>query len=155
MTAVRYDIVAIGKIKRGFYRTGCEHYLDRLRHHAKAEIVELREGRGATADETRATEGDRILDRAGGHLVALDERGDRLRSAEMAERIEALAVRGTSHVTFAIGGAEGLSDAVRRSAAALWRLSDLTLPHELARLVLLEQLYRAETIRFGHPYHRE
>ena len=117
--------------------------------------MELREGRGATADDTRAVEGERILDRAGGYLVALDERGDRLRSTEMAERIDALAVHGTSHMTFAIGGADGLSDAVRNQAAARWRLSDLTLPHELARMLLLEQLYRAETIRSGHPYHRE
>lgn len=152
---MRYDVIAIGKIKRGFYRAGCDHYVKRLRHHAKADVLELREGRGATAEDTRTVEGDRILERAGGFLVAMDERGDRVRSTEMAERIEALALRGTSHVTFAIGGADGLSAGVRTRADALWRLSDLTLPHELARLILLEQLYRAETIRAGHPYHRE
>lgn len=152
---MRYEILTIGKLKRGFYRTGCDHYLERLRHHAKADVVELREARGSNADEVRAAEGELILGKASGQLVALDERGSRLRSRELAAQVEAWAVNGISQLSLVIGGAEGLSDAVRNRASAVWRLSDLTLPHELARLVLLEQLYRAETLRAGHPYHRE
>ena len=152
---IRYDILAIGKLKRGFYRTGCDHYLDRLNGLANATVIELKEGRGAHADEIRAAEGELILGKVSGHLIALDERGDRLRSRELADQIEAWALQGTSTLTFVIGGAEGLADAVKQRAHATWRLSDLTLPHDLARLVLLEQLYRAETIRAGHPYHRD
>lgn len=72
----------------------------------------------------------------------------------MAERVTALETRGVSQVSLLIGGAAGLSELVREAAGELWSLSALTLPHELARLVLLEQLYRLETIRAGHPYHR-
>ena len=150
---VRYEIVAVGKLRRGFYRTACDHYLGRLRNHASADVTEVREGRG-DAEGARAAEGEALLQRATGWLVALDERGERITSRRLAEQIEMLAVRGESRLAFTIGGAAGLSDAVRARADAIWRLSDLTLPHELARLVLLEQLYRAETIRAGHPYHR-
>jgi 23S rRNA (pseudouridine1915-N3)-methyltransferase len=73
----------------------------------------------------------------------------------MAEVMTALENRAISQVSLLIGGAEGHSDALRSTCDVMWRLSDLTLPHELARLVLLEQLYRAETIRANHPYHRE
>lgn len=152
---LRYDILAIGKLKRGFYRTGCDHYLQRLRGLADARVVELKEGRGPSADAIRAAEGELILGKTSGRMVVLDERGKGLRSQELADQIESWAVQGTSHLTFAIGGAEGIADAVKERARATWRLSDLTLPHDLARLVLLEQLYRAETIRAGHPYHRE
>lgn len=152
---LRYDILAVGKLKRGFYRTGCDHYLQRLGGFANAQVIELKEGRGAHADEIRAAEGELILARTSGRMIALDERGERLRSRDLADRIASWAVQGTSHLTFVIGGAEGLADAVKERADAVWRLSDLTLPHDLARLVLLEQLYRAETIRVGHPYHRE
>ena len=150
---VRYEILAVGKLRRGFYRTACDHYLARLRNHGSVDVTEVREGRG-DAVAVRTTEGDALLQRATGWLVALDERGERVTSRRLAEQIELLAVRGESRLAFAIGGAEGLSDAVRSRADAVWRLSDLTLPHELARLLLLEQLYRAETIRAGHPYHR-
>lgn len=152
---MRYEVLAIGKLKRGFYRTGCEHYLERLRHHAKADVIELRDGRGANADEIRAAEGELILGQTTGRMIALDETGDRFRSRELADEVESFALRGASHLTLVIGGGEGLSNAVRQRSDAVWRLSDLTLPHDLARLVLLEQLYRAETIRAGHPYHRE
>lgn len=151
---LRYTVLAVGKLRRGFYRSGCDHYLERLRPHATVDVIELKEARGDAA-KVREVEGSMLLDRAQGWLIALDERGTRLRSADVAERLEALATRGESRVCFAIGGAEGLSEAVRAQASETWRLSDLTLPHELARLVLLEQLYRAETIRAGHPYHRE
>lgn len=151
---MRYDILAIGKIKRGFYRTGCDHYLERLRGFADAHVIELKEGRGANADEIRGAEGELILGKASGRMVVLDERGDRLGSEAVANRIETWALQGTSQLTFVIGGAEGLAQAVRDRADAIWRLSDLTLPHDLARLMLLEQMYRAETIRAGHPYHR-
>ena len=152
---IRYEILAIGKLRRGFYRAGCEHYLDRLRNHGAADVTELREGRGATAGDVRDAEARDILARASGWLVALDERGDRLASRALAGRIEELAVRGESRICIAIGGAEGLAEEVRSNANEVWSLSDFTLPHELARLVLLEQLYRVETIRAGHPYHRD
>lgn len=150
---MRYRIVAVGALKRGFAADGCRHYLDRLGRLAEVEVREVREARG-DPQRVREREGEALLAAVDGRLVALDERGAALRSEALAERLSELELRGISRLCLLIGGAEGLSERVRQRADEMWRLSDLTLPHELARLLLLEQLYRAETIRSGHPYHR-
>ena len=151
---MRYRIVAVGQLKRGFIREGCQHFLGRLEKYARVEVVELREGRGQAA-EVKVQEGEALLKAAGGYLIALDERGKEMRSAALAGRVTTLENQSVGQVSLLIGGAEGLSDEVKRRVDASWSLSKLTLPHELARLILLEQLYRLETIRAGHPYHRE
>lgn len=151
---MRYRVVAVGRLKRGFAKAGCEHYRERLAGLAPVEVIEVREARGAP-EEVRAREGAALRAAADGRVVALDERGRAWRSQELAARVAELELRGTSRLSLLIGGAEGLDDATRESADELWSLSKATLPHELARLLLLEQLYRAETIRAGHPYHRE
>lgn len=151
---MRYRLVVVGTLKRGFYADGCRHYLARLGALAKVELIELREARGAPA-EVRARESAALLAAAEGHRVALDERGEAWRSRALARHIGALENRSISRLSLLVGGAEGLDPALLEAVEERWRLSELTLPHELARLVLLEQLYRAETIRAGHPYHRE
>lgn len=145
---MRYRLIAIGQLKRGFYAEGCAFYAKRLAAYAKLELRELK----ASAPEQESAA---LLAAASGHLVCLDERGEMLSSQELAARLSALELSGISQLSLLIGGAEGLSATVRQRADDCWSLSRLTLPHELARLVLLEQLYRAETIRAGHPYHRE
>jgi 23S rRNA (pseudouridine1915-N3)-methyltransferase len=152
---VRYRIVVVGRLRRGFYQQGCQHYLERLKPFGRVELIEVKEGRGGGPDQVRQAEGDSLLAASEGRLIALDERGEAYRSKELAQRLTALELSGESTVSVLIGGAAGLPETVRRAAAEAWSLSPLTLPHELARLVLLEQLYRAETIRSGHPYHRE
>ena len=151
---MKYQIVTIGQLKRGFIREGCRHFLARLEKYAKVEVVELKEGKGR-AEEVMAQEGEALLKAASGTLIALDERGKERRSAELAERVTTLENQSIGQISLLIGGAEGLSDEVKRRVDESWSLSKLTLPHELARLILLEQLYRLETIRAGHPYHRE
>ena len=151
---MRYQLVTIGQLKRGFIREGCQHFLARLEKYAKVEVVELKEGKGR-AEEVAVQEGEALLKAASGYLIALDERGKERRSAELAERITTLENQSIGQISLLIGGAEGLSDEVKRRVDESWSLSKLTLPHELARLILLEQLYRLETIRSGHPYHRE
>ena len=148
---MRYRIVAIGRLKRGFLSAGCEHFLERLGPYTRVEVLELREGRGAGATEQ---EGAALLGAAVGYLIALDERGTEHTSASWAARVGELETRSLSQVSFLLGGANGHGEGLRERADEVWSLSKLTLPHELARLVLLEQLYRAETIRAGHPYHR-
>ena len=148
---MKYQIVAIGKLKRGFLQTGCEHFLARLGAYAKVEVLELKEGRGSEGTEQESTG---LLRAASGYLVALDGGGAERTSAAWAAHISELEVRSIGQVSFLLGGANGHSQALKNQADELWSLSKLTLPHELARLVLLEQLYRAETIRAGHPYHR-
>ena len=150
---MKYQIVAIGKLKRGFLQAGCAHYLERLGAYAKVTVLELKEGRG-TPGEVQAQEGAALLGAAGGHVVALDEGGEEQTTAAWAARVGALETRSVSQISFLLGGANGHGSALKARADALWSLSKLTLPHELARLVLLEQLYRTETLRAGHPYHR-
>lgn len=152
---MRYRIVAVGRLRRGFAQQGCDHYLERLRGLARAELVEVRDGKGADAAAVQRDEARRLRDASDGRTIALDERGTAFRTAALAERVTALETRGTSRLSLLIGGAEGLDGELLEGADERWRLSDLTLPHELARLLLLEQLYRVETLRAGHPYHRE
>lgn len=152
---MRYKIAAVGRLRRGFYADGCSHYLNRIQAFGRAEVIEVKDARGGDAEQQLSMEADALLAAADGRLIALDEKGRSFRSLELAGRLDELELSGDSTVTLVIGGAEGLHDKVRKAAQELWSLSPLTLPHELARLVLLEQLYRAETIRKGHPYHRE
>lgn len=150
---MKYRIVAVGKLKRGFLAAGCTHFLERLGPYAKTEVLELKEGRGST-QQVVEQEGTALLGAASGYLIALDERGTQHTSASWAARIGELETRSVGQLSFLLGGANGHGEALRGRVDELWSLSKLTLPHELARLVLLEQLYRAETLRAGHPYHR-
>lgn len=152
--AVKYRIIAIGKLKRGFLQAGCAHFLERLGPYARAEMLELKEGRGSP-QQIKELEGAALLNAAAGYSIALDERGHEHSSASWAARISELETRSVGQLSFLLGGANGHGDALKGAADELWSLSRLTLPHELARLVLLEQMYRAETLRVGHPYHRE
>ena len=148
-------MLAVGALKRGFYRDGTAFYTKRLSAYAKVEVLELREGRGSDVGNVKAQESEALLARAAGYLISLDERGEMLDSKALAERLTSLEIRGVSGVSILIGGAAGHGERLKEKVDASWSLSKLTLPHELARLVLLESLYRAETIRAGHPYHRE
>jgi 23S rRNA (pseudouridine1915-N3)-methyltransferase len=139
---MRYRVVAVGRMKDAALRAACDEYLDRLRHYAKVEEREVK-------DEAR------ILGAVpeGSRLVALSRRGDVCTSGELAEWTVRWELDGRD-LTLAIGGADALPGDILQRAERVWSLSRLTLPHELARLVLYEQLYRAYTIRRGEPYHR-
>lgn len=150
---MRWRLVAVGAPGRGFYERGVAHYQGRLARLAPIEVQEVKEGRG-DPDAVRAAEAAALRARADGRTVALDERGRAWTTRALADHVTDLEVRGTSRLTLWIGGAEGLDPALRAGADEVWRLSDLTLAHDLARLVLLEQLYRVEALRAGHPYHR-
>lgn len=139
---MRYRVVAVGRVKDAALRAACDGYLERVRHYAKVDEVEVK-------DEARLDGGIP----AGSRLVALFREGERWSSRDLAARTERWE-REARDVTFAIGGADALPDAVRACADDTWSLSALTLPHELARVIVFEQLYRAYTIRRGEPYHR-
>lgn len=151
---MRYRVVAVGKPGRRFVAEGCRFYAERLGKLAPLETVEVREGRGVDPDTVRSKEAAALRSHCSGHVVALDELGDAWTSERLAAHVAELELRGVSRISLLIGGAAGLDPALRDEADARWRLSDLTLPHDLARLLLLEQLYRVETVRAGHPYHR-
>ncbi len=151
---MRYQLVTIGTVKRGFYAEGCAFYLERLKNYSKIQVVELKEHKAAHSETVKQAESETLLGAASGYLIVLDETGKTFTSEKLAQRITTLENQSISLVSLLIGGAEGHSETLKKTAKELWSLSSLTLPHELARLVLLEQLYRAETIRAGHPYHR-
>ncbi len=151
---MRYRIIAVGQLKRGFYAEGCEFYLSRLNRLAPAEMLEIKDGKEPDVQRRTRGESDDLLQRSDGKVVVLDESGKSFGSKQLAGFIDDWETQSVSRVSLLLGGADGHSTQLRDRAEAVWRLSDLTLPHELARLVLLEQLYRAETIRAGHPYHR-
>jgi 23S rRNA (pseudouridine1915-N3)-methyltransferase len=151
---VRYRLIAVGRLKRGFYATACRHYVERLAPLGRIEVVEVKEGRAPGSDAAREAESAALLAAARGRTVALDERGRTFSTRALAAYVSELELRGTSQLSLLVGGAEGHAPWLTGRVDESWSLSPFTLPHELARLVLLEQLYRVETLRAGHPYHR-
>ncbi len=153
----RATIVAVGRLK-GWAAQGSDDYLARLRRYFPVEVVELPEEdmNRRSAREVLATEEQRLLKRipAGAHVVALDrERGKQLSSEELAQRLDALGTSGRGHVAFVLGGPLGLSPEVLDGADERLSFGPVTLPHALARVVLLEQLYRAVKIGRAEKYH--
>ncbi|MBC2596229.1 23S rRNA (pseudouridine(1915)-N(3))-methyltransferase RlmH [Ruficoccus amylovorans] len=145
---MRVNLLVVGKLKEPSWRERAEEYAKRLRPYVTLDITELRD-----ADATR--EGERILkalEKGHGQVFALAEEGKCRPSAALAQTLGELR-DGGQDATFIIGGAYGLSDAVKARADALLSLSPMTFTHEMARVVLLEQIYRAFTILAGTGYH--
>jgi 23S rRNA (pseudouridine1915-N3)-methyltransferase len=140
---VKLVVLATGKLKERHWVEACAEYHKRIKHYLPCEIVEVKK------------EGE-LLSRCPPRLLrwALDERGKQLDSAELARALQKQMTAGSPGIAFLIGGAEGLPEEARASADLVLSLGRLTLAHRLARLVLLEQLYRALTIIRGEPYHR-
>ncbi len=153
---MRIRVVAVGKDRSGLFAPAVEEYARRLSRYVRFEIVEVPEAkRHAGTPRAREEEGEALLARIGERerVVALDERGEEETSAELARRLGRW-LAGGQDVALVVGGADGLSPAIRARAQETLALSRLTLAHRLARLVLAEQLYRAFTILRGEPYHR-
>lgn len=151
---MRYRVVAVGSMKRGPMAEAAQRYAKLLAGPASIELVEVKDRSALGADAARAAHDEEALRHADGHRLLVDETGDQLSTEQLAERIGALENRGVSRVTLFVGGPDGHGPAVRGAADGTLALSRLTLPHDLARVVLLEQLYRVEALRAGHPYHR-
>ncbi len=154
---MKITVLAVGRLKERWWRQAADEYLKRLRPYADVREVEVAD-RDVTCDEARALreEGDALLRAlpAGAHVIALEIGGAQLSSEAFAERIEALKTGGVSHVAFVVGGAAGLAPEVLARADERLSLGPMTLPHQLARVVLFEQVYRAARIARGEPYHR-
>ncbi len=148
----------VGKLKEKHAKDGCAHYWKKLSRFFKLEETVVKDAPGKLPVSAKnRKEGEEILSRLKKNdvLILLDEHGDRLTSRELANRLQAWTDAPNRRPVFVIGGAFGLSDAVKAAARHKIRLSDMTLPHELARLLLLEQLYRAGTIHKNMPYHHD
>lgn len=146
---MKITLVTIGKLKERFLIDGVAEYLKRIKIFAKIEIREIAECR--TVEE----EGEKLLAHVpkDSFLIVLDVAGVELTSEGLAEKISALNLRGISDITFLIGGAFGLSDTVRQAAHFRLSLSQMTFTHQMARLIIVEQIYRAFKIIRGEPYH--
>jgi 23S rRNA (pseudouridine1915-N3)-methyltransferase len=154
---MRLRLIWVGKTRNEHLRALAEDYLKRLSRFARCEVVELRESGAADERACVEEEGKRIAGALASDAltVLLDVSGPtRWGSEELAARIEEWQTRSVREVTFAVGGHLGVSDEVRARAQLRWSLSPLTLTHEMARVVLVEQLYRAYTIVRGVPYQK-
>jgi 23S rRNA (pseudouridine1915-N3)-methyltransferase len=150
---VRLTILSIGRDRSRLFEPAAKEYLTRLQRYLPTEAIVAGEAQGEDA-AARRLEAAQLRKKLPHSVrwVALDERGESLDSRELAQRFSAEARRGTRALAFVLGGPSGLDPEL--SAAASWRLalSRMTLPHQLARVVLLEQIYRAQTILKGEPY---
>ena len=158
---MRYTIVAVGKLKERFWADACAEYLKRLQPYAKCEVRELadvdpaRVGGDAAAVEREGAAILAALASAGNPYTVLLDIGGKERSSEgLSRHLDDLAVSGVSDIAFVIGGSCGVSAAVRAQANERLSFGPITLPHNLARVVLLEQIYRAARISRGEPYHK-
>ena len=143
----KINIVCVGKIKEDFYRNAVNEYLKRLSRFAKVEVTELAEGKNL---EEEASD---ILRSAKGYKIALCVEGIKASSEDLAKRIKALCDKG-EEITFIIGSSEGLSKTVKEQADFKLSFSDMTFPHQLMRVILCEQIYRAFMINSGSTYHK-
>jgi 23S rRNA (pseudouridine1915-N3)-methyltransferase len=150
---MNFRFIWVGKTRNKNYRALQDDYLQRLSHFVKCEIVEVKD---SLPHESKEIEGQRILSRLNQSpfVLLLAIEGRNLSSPELAKEIEKLQNRGLKEVTFVIGGTDGVSSAVVERADNSLSLSFLTFTHEMARVVLLEQLYRAFTIIRGFPYQK-
>lgn len=158
----RVTVLCVGKLKEKFYLEAAAEYVKRLQRFCKLELVELPESRlpespsPAEVQRALAAEAVAIRERLpkGGAVIALCIEGKPCSSVELSRRMEELAVAGKTQLTFLIGGSVGLDESLKQQADWQLSMSPMTFPHHLARVMLLEQLYRAFKIREGSSYHK-
>jgi 23S rRNA (pseudouridine1915-N3)-methyltransferase len=152
---VRLHCIAIDRVRAPHYRAAADDYLHRLRRYLPCQELELKPFQARSADAVRQHESAKLIAAVpdGAKLIALDERGRAFTSPTFARWVGDF-IDTSQNLCFIIGGAHGLDDAARGRAHLLLQLSSMTLPHELARALLYEQLYRAMTILRGEPYHK-
>ena len=146
------SIICIGKLKEKYWRDAAAEYTKRLSKVCRLNIIELSESKTDLIEE----ESKDILGHLprGAFVIALDVSGKRLDSEELAKKISGLAIGGRSDICFVIGGSNGFDDTVRDAADMRLSFSDFTFPHQLMRIILLEQLYRSFKINAGEKYHK-
>jgi 23S rRNA (pseudouridine1915-N3)-methyltransferase len=159
---MKLTIIAVGKLKEKYLKDGIAEYSKRLTRFCDLEIIEIEDEQvpenisAANALQVKRKEADKILKKVkeGSVLVVLDIKGEKLDSEEFASKLNSFFISGNSHITFVIGGSLGLDDALIKKSNFKFSMSDLTFPHQLARLILLEQLFRCFKINNGETYHK-
>jgi 23S rRNA (pseudouridine1915-N3)-methyltransferase len=159
---MQIKIICVGKIKEKYLTEGIREYEKRLSRYCRLQILQVNDEKTpdgasmALEDQIRAVEGERLLNRIlpGDYVIALAIDGQMLDSPDLAAKMERLGIEGNSNVAFVIGGSLGLSEAVLKRADYRLSFSKMTFPHQLMRLILLEQIYRSYRIIHGEPYHK-
>lgn len=159
---MKITIIAVGKIKEKFYRDAVEEYLKRLSKYCKVEIIELTDEKTPdkitelSSKRILAIEGERILSKIkpDAFVCTLEIQGKRYDSVSFANMINDLGIKGKSHIQFIIGGSLGLHESVSKCSDCKISFSDMTFPHQLMRVILCEQIYRAYRIIQNEPYHK-
>lgn len=159
---MKFRIITVGKLKEKYLKDGIAEYLKRLQRYATVEIIEVADEQTPDSAsemeelQIKAKEAQRIHKyiKEDTYLIALAIEGTMLTSEQLAEKIEQLGISGKSHITMVIGGSLGLDKSILQQADLLLSFSKLTSPHQLMRLILVEQLYRSYRIMKGEPYHK-
>lgn len=159
---MKITLLTVGKIKEKFYRQAIEEFQKRLKRYCKLELIEVADEK--TPDCPSARQLEQILRKeeerlnkyiqAQDYVVALVIEGQQLDSQQLSEKIQTLGLNGTSSITFVIGGSLGLSNELKKRADYCLSFSKMTFPHQLMRVILLEQIYRSFRIAEGAPYHK-
>lgn len=154
---MKFLILTVGKGKFPFFQQAVEHYQKNISHSAEIEILELKDMDSLIEKEAdammAALEKRKILGDGKNRLLVLDERGKKYTSEKFSKEIEKWGDEGVNRIVFVIGGAFGVHQKLKEKAHAMLSLSDFTFPHDLARVLLLEQVYRALQIQAGSKYH--
>ena len=159
---MRITILTVGKIKEPYLREAVQEYSKRLGRYCRLEILETADEKTpdqletAAAQQVRQREGERLLKRlpADSYVITLEILGRQLSSEKFAQKIDNLAVQGISHIVVVIGGSLGLGRNIREKSDFALSFSEMTYPHQLMRVILLEQIYRSYRIINGEPYHK-
>lgn len=159
---MRITLITVGKIKEKYLKDAIAEYTKRLSKYCKLEIIEVADEKTPdNASEVvehaiRVKEAERILRyiKDDAYVITLEINGKRLSSEELADKIDKLGVQGTSHIIFIIGGSIGLGEDVLKKSDFALSFSKMTFPHQLMRVILLEQVYRSYRIISGEPYHK-
>lgn len=159
---MRITIVTVGKIKEKYLRDAISEYTKRLSKYCKLEIIEVADEKTpdnaseVVEESIRQKEGERILKniKDDAYVITLEINGKMLDSVELAEKINTLGIQGKSHICFVIGGSIGLGKEVLKRSNYALSFSKMTFPHQLMRVILLEQIYRSYRINANEPYHK-
>lgn len=159
---MKITLITVGKIKEKYLKDAIAEYSKRLSKYCKLEIIEVTDEKtpdnasGTVENTIRSKEAERILKyvKEDAYVITLEIQGKQLTSEELADKIDKLGVQGTSHIIFIIGGSIGLGEEVLKKSNYALSFSKMTFPHQLMRVILLEQVYRSYRIISGEPYHK-
>ena len=158
---MKIDIICVGKLKEKYWTEAAAEYSKRLSSYCSLSVTEIKEARlqgtgTAYEEQVKELEGEDILSKIpdGSYVITLEVKGKRMSSEDFADKINSLGLSGRSDLVFVIGGSLGLSPAVSKRADLKLSFSDMTYPHQMMRIILLEQIYRAFKINRGETYHK-